>query len=96
MFCCAIGVAAVATGAIGWRRFKRFLWERLNAQSLLAAVATTAIVLTITGLAVDHFVRHAAHAGQRETAPLTDPGALPLCRGGAPGDRVTDIASVEE
>ncbi len=95
MLCCAMGVAAVATGAIGWRRFRRLLCERLNAQSLLAASAATAIVMTITGLAAQHYWHHAAHASGGDTALMSDPGALPLC-GGAPGDRITDIASIEE
>jgi hypothetical protein len=54
------------------------------------------IALTITGLTVGHFVHHAAHAGRGDTALLTDPGALPLCRGRAPNDRTRDIASIEE
>ena len=92
MFCCAVGVAAVATGAIGWRRFRRFLDECLAAQTLLAATAV--IALTATGLIAEHFFRHAHHAN--ETALLSDPGALPLCRGNAPLDRITDLASIEE
>ena len=94
MLCCAVGVAAVATGAIGWRRFRRYLGGGLNAQSLLASAAALMIALTITGLTVDHFVHHAAHAGPRDTALLTDPGALPLCS--ARDDHTTDIASIEE
>jgi len=95
MLCCAVGVAAVATGAIGWRRFRRLLCERLNAQSLLAASAATVIVMTITVLAAEHHWHHAAHAGGGDIALMGDPGALPLC-GSAPGDRNTDIASIEE
>lgn len=94
MICCAVGVAAVATGAIGWRQFRRFLEWRLNAQSLLAAPVMAIAIMTMTGLAAEHLLRH-AHAAD-EQALLTDPGALPLCRGGAPIDRVTDIASLEE
>lgn len=96
MLCCAMGVAAVATGAIGWRRFRRFLCGRLNAQSALATAAAAMIALTITGLTVGHFLHHAAYAGDSDTALLSDPGALPLCRGSAPADRITDIASNEE
>jgi hypothetical protein len=51
-------------------------------------------IMTMTGLAAGHFLRH-AHAADKQ-ALLTDPGALPLCRGGSPADRVTDIASLEE
>lgn len=94
MICCAVGVAAVATGAIGWRQFRRFLEWRLNAQSLLAAPVMAIAIMTMTGLPAEHLLRH-AHAAD-EQALLTDPGALPLCRGGAPIDRVTDIASLEE
>jgi hypothetical protein len=94
MICCAIGVAAVASGAIGWRQFRRFLGRRLNAQSLLAASVMVIAILTMTGLTAEHFLRQ-AHAAD-EQALLTDPGALPLCRGEPPGDRVTDIVSIEE
>jgi uncharacterized membrane protein YjjB (DUF3815 family) len=94
MLCCAVGVAAVATGAIGWRRFRRFLYEHLAAQSLIAATAAAAIALTATGLVAEHFLRHAHHAD--ETALLSDPGVLPLCRGDATVDRITDLASIEE
>jgi hypothetical protein len=96
MLCCAMGVAAVATGAIGWRRFRRFLYERLAAQSLLAATAAAAIALSATGLVAEHILRHAHHADADETALLSGPGALPLCRGGATVDRITDLASIEE
>jgi hypothetical protein len=96
MFCCAVGVAAVATGAIGWRRFRRFLYPRLTAQSFIAASAVAAIALVSIGLLAEHFFRHAAHADANETALLSDPGALPLCRSSAPADRITDLASIEE
>jgi hypothetical protein len=89
MLCCAVGVAAVATGAIGWRRFRRFLHAPLKAQSLLAAGATAAIVITIAALGVEHLGHHAAHASP--DVALGDP--LPLCRG---GDRTTNIASNED
>ncbi|HEY1381972.1 MAG TPA: hypothetical protein VGF43_00070 [Dongiaceae bacterium] len=92
MICCAVGAAAVATGAIGWRQFRRFLGQRLNAQSLLAASVTVTAIMMLTGLAAEHVVRH-AHAAD-EQALLTDLGALPLCRCGSPFDRVTDIASL--
>ncbi|WP_162917524.1 hypothetical protein [Dongia deserti] len=95
MLCCAVGVAAVATGAIGWRRFRRFFPERLNAQSLLAAAVTATIVLSITALTVEHFSHHAAYASD-STALLRDLGSLPLCRSGTPADRITDLASIEE
>ena len=90
MLCCAVGVAAVATGAIGWRRFRRFLHAPLKAQSLLAAGAATAILITVAALAVEHFWRHTAHASGPDTA-LGDP--LPLCRG---TDRTTNIAFSED
>jgi hypothetical protein len=96
MLCCAAGVAAVATGAIGWRRFRRFLCGRLNAQSLLAAGAAAVVAITVIGLAVEHVRHHAAHARGIDTALITDPGAPPLCRGGAPADRIADIARIEE
>jgi len=90
MLCCAVGVAAVATGAIGWRRFRRFLHAPSKAQSLLAASAAAAIAITVATLTVQHFSRHAAHANGADIA-LGDP--LPLCRG---SDRTTDIALSEE
>ena len=90
MLCCAVGVAAVATGAIGWRRFRRFLHAPLKAQSLLAAGAAAAILITVTVLAADHLWRHAAHASGPDMA-LGD--SLPLCRS---TDRTTDIALSEE
>lgn len=93
MLCCAMGIAAVATGAIGWRRFRRFLSWRLDAQSALAAVVVAMIAITITGLAAGHLRHHAAYAGDGQTL-LT--GLVPLCRGGAVADRITDIASTEE
>lgn len=86
MLCCAVGVAAVATGAIGWRRFRRFRPGPLRAQSLLAAGAAAAVVVTIAALSVEHF--HAAHARGPDLA-LGDA----LCRG---GDRTTNIASNED
>jgi divalent metal cation (Fe/Co/Zn/Cd) transporter len=94
MLCCAVGVAAVATGAIGWQQFRRFLHWRLNAQSLLAASVMMIAIMLLTGLAVEHVFRH-AHAAD-EQALLTDPGDLPLCRAGSPADRATDIASLQE
>ena len=90
MMCCAVGIAAVATGAIGWRRFRRFLHAPLKAQSLLAAGAAAAVVITIAALSMEHFWLHAAHARSTERAP-GDP--LPLCRG---TDRTTITASSEE
>jgi uncharacterized membrane protein YhiD involved in acid resistance len=88
MLCCAIGVAAVATGAIGWKRFRRFLHAPLKAQSLLAAGAAAAVLIAVTALTVEHFSRHAAHASGPDIALG---GAL--CRG---TDRTTDIAFSEE
>ena len=78
MLCCAVGIAAVATGAIGWRRFRRFLHAPLKAQSLLAAVAT--IIVAAGGFAAAHFLDHAAHAADKATLPA---GPLPLCSGSA-------------
>jgi hypothetical protein len=95
MLCCAMGVAAVVTGAIGWRRFRRFFYGRLNAQSILAVAVLALSIMTGTTLAVEHFSLHAAHASGSDVALLTDPGALPLCRG-TPADRITDLASIEE
>jgi hypothetical protein len=96
MLCCAIGVAAVATGAIGWRRFRRLLCERLNAHSILAATALAAAAVTVAGLAVEHFRHHGPHASTVAAASMADPAALPFCRGNAPADRITDFASIEE
>ena len=90
MLCCAVGVAAVATGAIGWRRFRRFLHAPLKAQSLLAAGTAAAIVATVAALAAEHFWDHAAHASGPDMA-FGDP--LPLCSG---TDRTTNIASNED
>jgi hypothetical protein len=95
MLCCAVGVAAVAGGAIGWRRFRRFLTWRLNAQSALAAVVVAMVAATATGLAVEHFSHHAVYSGGEQSL-LSDLGALPFCRGGSPVGRTTNIASVEE
>jgi hypothetical protein len=90
MLCCAVGVAAVATGAIGWRRFRRFLHAPLKAQSLLAAGAATAILVAGAALTADHLWRHAAHASGPDFA-VGDP--LPLCRG---TDRTTNFAFRED
>jgi multisubunit Na+/H+ antiporter MnhG subunit len=87
MICCALGVAAVATGAIGWKRFRRFLPRARGAQSLLAAGTAAAVV--ITALSVEHVRLHAAHASGLE---MTSGDPLPLCRD---GDRTT-IASKED
>lgn len=100
MLCCAIGVAAVATGAIGWRRFRRFFTWRLTAQTAPAVVIVAAVVVAMAtiiaaGVVVDHLRHHAAYAGDGQTL-LTDPSALPLCRGGSPADRTGTIASIEE
>ena len=90
MLCCAVGVAAVATGAIGWKRFRRFLPAPSRAQSLLAAGAAVVVALTVAALTMDHFGIHAAHAGDPQ---LISGDPLPLCRG---SDRTTDIASNED
>lgn len=90
MLCCAVGIAAVATGAIGWRRFRRFLPRPRRTQSLLAAGAAAAVVITVTALSVEQVRRHAAHAGGPDLA-FGDP--LPPCRG---GDRTTNLASNED
>jgi len=44
---------------------------------------------------MEHLGHHAAYAGDAPSL-RTDLGALPLCRGGSPADRITDIASIEE
>ena len=88
MLCCAVGVAAVATGAIGWKRFYRFHPGPLRAQSLLAAGAAAAVVITITALSVEHFWHHAAHASSPKLA-FDDA----FCRA---SDRTTTIASNED
>jgi hypothetical protein len=54
------------------------------------------ITIAIAGLAVEHLRHHATYADGNEASLLTDLGTLPLCRGGAPADRPTDIASIEE
>ena len=90
MICCAaVGVAVVATGTIGWRRFRRFLPHRMNAQSILTGSAAAMVMITIAGLGLEH-VRHHAVDGTL----AGDSTALPLCRAGS-ADR-TDIASIEE
>jgi hypothetical protein len=96
MICCAIGAAAVATGAVGWRRFRRFHSWRPSKQLALAAGLMAMITMTIAGLAVEHLRHHTAYANGNEASLLTGLGTLPLCRGGAPADRPTDIASIEE
>ncbi len=80
MLCCAVGIAAVAAGAIGWRRFRRFLCGRLTAQSTLAAAAVATIIVAAGGFAAAHFLDHAAHAADKATLPA---GPLPLCSGSA-------------
>ena len=94
MLCCAAGVAAVVTGAIGWRRFRRFLRWRGNAQPVLAIVVLAAVAITVAGLALEHLGHHAAYAGEAQ-ALLADPGTLPTC-GAASADIITDTASIEE
>jgi len=95
MLCCAMGVAAVATGAIGWRRFGRFFHGRLTAQTAPAAVVVAVITMTAAGVVAEMFRHHAAYAGNEQSL-LTDLGALPLCRGGSPAGRIMDLASIEE
>jgi hypothetical protein len=51
------------------------------------------IMLTIVGLGMEH-LRHRTMNADIELAG--DPTALPLCRGGSPADRITDMASIEE
>ena len=94
MLCCAAGIAAVATGAIGWRRFRRLLRWRGTAQSALAAVVLAVVAITVAGLAVEHLSHHAAYAGE-EQALSAEPGVLPTC-GAAPADSITETASIEE
>ena len=91
MLCCAVGVAAVATGAIGWRRFRRFFFGRLTAQSVLAAAVVMMGTMTAAALAVEHFSHHAAHASGSGMALLAGAEALPLCRSSAPSDRITHL-----
>lgn len=86
MLCCAVGVAAVATGAIGWRRFRRFLCERPTARSMLSATAVALIVLTAGGVAAAHFFDHTAHAAGGPALPA---GPLPLCTGPAADNEKT-------
>jgi multisubunit Na+/H+ antiporter MnhG subunit len=95
MICCAMGAVALATGAIGWKRFRRFLHWRLNAQSALTALVVAMITIAIAGLVAEHLRHHAADAGDEQVS-LTDLGALPFCRGGSPADGITDTASIEE
>ena len=95
MLCCAIGAAAVATGAIGWRRFRRFVAWRLTSQTVLTAVVVAMVTMTAAGVVVDHLRHHAAYAADGQTA-LTDLGTPPLCRGGSPAGRTGIIASIEE
>jgi hypothetical protein len=90
MLCCAVGIVAVATGTIGWKRFRRFLHASLKAQSLLAAGAAAAVVITVTALSIEHFWHHAAHVSNTE---LGSGDREPLCRG---TDRTTTTASSEE
>jgi hypothetical protein len=90
MLCCAVGVVAVATGAIGWRRFRRFPPGPLGAQSFLAAGAAAAILVTVAALTVEHFWHHAVHASNTE---LVSGDPQRLCRG---TDRTTTTASSEE
>ncbi len=101
MLCCAIGVAAVATGAIGTgavgsRRFRRFVHPRPGAQSVLTASVLAVGIMTAAALALEHISRHGVHAGSGDVAILTDPGALPFCRDGTPGDRMIDRPIIEE
>jgi hypothetical protein len=78
MLCCAIGLAAVATGALGWRRFRGLLCRRLTAQSILAVATAAMIVVTASGLGVVHVFGPTAHAaGSLPTGPL------PLCSASA-------------
>ena len=86
----------MATGAVSWRRFRRFHGWRPSKQLALAAGIAALISMTIAGLAVEHLRHHAAYASGNEASRLTDLGTLPLCRGGAPADRPTDLASIEE
>jgi hypothetical protein len=86
MLCCAMGVAAVATGAIGWRRFRRVLYGRLAARSALGVAAAVMIAMA-GGLTLVHHFDHAAHAADNGLPA----GPLPLCGGSS-----TDNKSIEE
>ena len=86
MLCCAMGIAAVATGAIGWRRFRRVLWGRLAVPSVLA-VAAAATIAVAGGLTLAHHFGHAAHAAGSNQPT----GPLPLCSGSS-----GDSTSIEE
>lgn len=96
MICCAIGAAAVATGAVGWRRFRRFHSWRPSKHLALAAGIAAMTTLTIGGLLAEHFRDHAAYASGQKASLLTDLGTLPLCRGGVQAGRPIDIASIQE
>jgi hypothetical protein len=63
---------------------------------LALTTALAAIALMTGGVVLEHLLHHAAHARADETALLSDPGALPRCRGEVPADRITDLASIEE
>src|SRR4030095_10760143 len=63
--CCAVGVTAVATGAIGWRRFRRFLPPLPGPQSFLDAGPAASVV--ITALSLEHVSHHAAYSGPELT-----------------------------
>ncbi|HKP25755.1 MAG TPA: hypothetical protein VJV39_17940 [Dongiaceae bacterium] len=86
MLCCAVGVAAVATGAIGWRRIRHFFAGRPAAQLALAGAAA-AMIVAVGGFTTAHYFDHAAHAAD-STLPT---GPLPLCSGSA-----ADSTSIKE
>lgn len=96
MICCAIGAAAVATGAVSWRRFRRLHGWRPSKHLALAGGLMAMITMMVAGLAVEHLRHHGAYADGSEASLLTGLGTLPLCRGGAPADGPTDLASIEE
>ena len=92
MLCCAMGVAAVATGAIGWRRFRRYFIVRLTAHTVLTAVVVAMVTMTAAGVVADHLRHHAAYADEALAIPA-DLGVLPLCQGNA---RATEMGSIRE
>ncbi|MEZ5829896.1 MAG: hypothetical protein R3D05_01800 [Dongiaceae bacterium] len=94
MLCCAMGVAAIATGTIGWRQFRRLFRGEVSARSALSAVVVTAIAITVAGVVTDHLRRHAAYADGGQSLP-TALTSLPLCRGGV-AEGTTRIASIKE
>jgi hypothetical protein len=78
MICCALGIAAVATGAVGWRGFWSRLHWRLTLQTALTAFVALMVIIAAASLGLEHLRRHAAYAGERIS--VADLDASPLCR----------------